>query len=157
MTSKRTLDLQGLLAVDLGVQTGMAWYSRDARIHWYGSRNFGNAQRLKRAIPGILSTWPGTMYLVIEGGGVLSTLWEKAAAERDIEVIRISAEKWRKDLLIDREQRSGIQAKQVAIQKAVQIIRQLGGPMPLTPLKDDAAEAILTGWWAVLQLGWARK
>ncbi|MBE0641865.1 MAG: hypothetical protein IH599_07505 [Bacteroidales bacterium] len=145
---------RGILAVDLGVKTGMAWFSRAPALLWYGSRNFGNAQRLKRAIPGILSHWPETDYLVMEGGGALATLWEKAAMDRGIKVIQITAEDWRRDLLIHREQRSGLQAKQVAIQRAVEVIRQLHGPMPLTPLQDDTAEAILAGWWAVRRLGW---
>ncbi len=37
-----------LLAVDLGVKTGLALYGQDGRLLWYRSQNFGTAERLRR-------------------------------------------------------------------------------------------------------------
>jgi len=66
-----------LLAVDLGVRTGLARYGPDGRLRWYRSHNFGSATRLRRAVPALLD---GVRYLVVEGGGHLASIW---AAEAD--------------------------------------------------------------------------
>ncbi|OYT14058.1 MAG: hypothetical protein B6I19_01910 [Bacteroidetes bacterium 4572_114] len=44
-----------LLSIDLGVKTGFAMYGSDGKLLWYRSQNFGNAARLRKAVPKILS------------------------------------------------------------------------------------------------------
>ena len=46
--------MASLLAVDLGVRTGLACWGDDGRLRWYRSQNFGDAARLRRAIPALL-------------------------------------------------------------------------------------------------------
>lgn len=143
-----------LLAVDLGVRTGFACFSNAPSLRWYQSANFGNAARMRKAIPAILGRWPDLAFLVIEGGGDLARPWVKEAGIRGLEVRIVSAEEWRKDILYPRQQRSGVQAKQNALTLARTVIDQLGASKPATPLQDDVAEAILCGYWAIGKKGW---
>jgi hypothetical protein len=142
-----------LLAVDLGLRTGLALYNGDGRLVWYRSHNFGSTERLRRAAHGILREIPELTALVIEGGGNLAVVWEKEAALRGIAVRRVGAEVWRQLFLLAREQRSGVEAKRHAGEMARKVIDWSGAPRP-TSLRHDAAEAILIGLWGVLQLGW---
>jgi hypothetical protein len=142
--------VESLLAVDLGVRTGLALYGDDGRLRWYRSQNFGSAVRLRRAIPALLD---GVSHLVVEGGGALAAPWSDEAARRSIEVRWLSAETWRGALLYPREQRSGEIAKRSADELARRVIVWSGAKRP-TSLRHDAAEAVLIGLWGVLQLGW---
>lgn len=140
----------GLLAVDLGLRTGLALYERDGRLHWYRSHNFGAAARLRRAVPALLD---GVTHLVIEGGGALAPFWMDEAARLGVEVRAVTAETWRRAFLYPREQRSGQRAKRTADALARRVIDWSGARRP-TSLRHDAAEAILIGLWDVVDLGW---
>jgi hypothetical protein len=142
-----------LLAVDLGVRTGLAHYAADGRLVWYRSHNFGAASRLRRAIPALLDANPPLQYLVIEGGGLLARAWLAEAEAREIEVRQVSAETWRGLLFYPRQQRTGEIAKRTADSFARRVIAWSGARQP-TSLRHDAAEAILVGLWAVVELGW---
>ncbi|HEX8242810.1 MAG TPA: hypothetical protein VF541_04930 [Longimicrobium sp.] len=148
--------MQTLLAVDLGVRTGLALYGGHGRLLRYRSQNFGSAARLRRALPALLEAERGLAWLVIEGGGPLADAWEREAARRQVAVLRIGAEEWRGALLYPREQRTGAQAKSTADGLARRIIDWSGAPRP-TSLRHDAAEAILVGFWGVLEVGWLRE
>ncbi len=145
--------MPALLAIDLGLRSGLACYGVDGRLRWYRSQNFGSRQRLRRAAGSILSELPELTDLVLEGGGDLAELWQTQALRRNIAVQIVSAEQWRADLLLDREQRRGLQAKDKADGLARRVLEWSGAPRPTT-LRHDAAEAILVGLWAVWQLGW---
>jgi hypothetical protein len=145
-----------LLAVDLGVRTGLALYADDGRLRWYRSRNFGNAARLRRGVPALLDEAGDLAYLVVEGGGTLAQAWAKEAALRELEVRWVSAEAWRSLLFYPREQRTGEIAKRRAEDMARKVIDWSGARRP-TSLRHDAAEAILVGLWGVLQVGWLRE
>jgi len=145
--------MQTLLAVDLGVRTGLAVYGGDGRLLRYRSQNFGSAARLRRALPALLESERDLAYVVIEGGGPLGDAWTREAERRRLAVLQIAAEDWRRVLLYPREQRSGVQAKTTADGLARRIIEWSGAPRP-TSLRHDAAEAILAGFWAVLEVGW---
>ncbi|HVG44819.1 MAG TPA: hypothetical protein VM890_08815 [Longimicrobium sp.] len=145
--------MQTLLAVDLGVRTGLAVYGGDGRLLRYRSQNFGSAARLRRALPALLEAERDLAWVVMEGGGPLAEAWAREAARRGLAMLRISAEDWRRDLLYPREQRSGPQAKTTADALARRVIEWSGAPRP-TSLRHDAAEAILVGFWGVLEVGW---
>jgi len=142
-----------LLAVDIGVKTGLALYGQDGRLLWYRSQNFGSAERLRRGVRGVLDTVPHLAWLVLEGGGPLADIWIHAATRRHIPIRQISAEAWRRQFLYAREQRSGVQAKESATELARRVITWSGARRP-TSLRDDAAEAILIGLWGTLAVGW---
>ncbi len=145
--------MPSLLAVDVGVRTGLAVYRNDGRLIWYRSRNFGAAARLKRAIPALLHEAFDPEYVVLEGGGPLSEHWTTVAERHGAHVRRVSAEEWRSLFLLPRDQRSGEQAKRVADNIARRVVEWSDAPRP-TSLRHDAAEAILIGLWGVIDVGW---
>lgn len=142
-----------LLAVDLGVRTGLALYGEDGRLRAYRSKNFGSAARLKRGVRALFDEIDGLFWLVLEGGGNLAEIWQVEAEWRGVEVLQLSADDWRQRFLYPREQRSGAQAKRVADELARRVIDWSAAPRP-TSLRHDAAEAILVGLWGVLEVGW---
>ena len=145
--------MASLLAVDLGLRTGLALYGDDGRLRWYRSQNFGAKSRLRRGVPGLLDGVDDLAWLIIEGGGDLATAWLREAERRQISVRQISAETWRKKLLLPREQRNAASAKQHADDLARKVIDWSSAPRP-TALRHDTAEAILIGLWGVLAVGW---
>ncbi len=145
--------MAALLAVDLGVRTGLAAWGDDGRLRWYRSQNFGSAARLRRAVPGVLDTESDLARLVVEGGGALLEPWTVGAATRGLTVQQVSAEAWRSLFLLPREQRTGAGAKATAGVLARRVIEWSGARRP-TSLTHDAAEAILVGLWGVLSAGW---
>ncbi len=148
--------MASLLAVDLGVRTGLALYGRDGKLRWYRSRNFGTIQRLRRGVSAVLDGISDIALLVLEGGGELAEIWEREATQRSLKIIKINAELWRKEFLYPREQRSGAEAKQKADLLARRVIVWSGVRKP-TSLQHDAAEAILTGLWGVIDVGWLKS
>ena len=142
-----------LLSVDLGVKTGLAMFSSDGRLLWFRSQNFGNAARLRKAIPWLLNEEEELSHLVIEGGGPLLKIWDSFLEKRNIQVIKAMADHWRRDLLLDREQRRAKPAKASAMVYARRVIEKLSDHKA-TSLNEDAAEAILIGLWAAKKLGW---
>ena len=143
-----------LLAVDLGMKAGLAWFDESGRLLRARSTHFADRATLKRALPGIWREVPGITQLVIEGGGSLAEIWLKSAARRGIAVTQICAEQWRADVLIPSQRRNGQTAKAAACAKAAEIARQDGCP-PCQEYLDDAAEAIVFGKWHARKLGWA--
>ena len=148
--------MASLLAVDLGVRTGLACWGDDGRLRWYRSHNLGSAARLRRAIPGLLAAEPDLTRVVVEGGGPLLAPWQAEGARRALVVQAVSAEEWRALFLLPREHGSGAQMKAVADRLARRVIAWAEGPRP-TSLRHDAAEAILVGLWGALSAGWIRR
>lgn len=148
--------MPALLAVDMGLRTGLALYRRDGRLAWYRSRHFGTRDQLRRGVHGLLGELPELAWLVIEGGGPIAEIWAREATRRGIASRTIGAEVWRERLLRPRDRRDGGQAKRSADALARQVILWSDAPRP-TSLRHDAAEAILIGLWAVLDLGWLER
>ncbi|MBW2504668.1 MAG: hypothetical protein JRE16_08880 [Deltaproteobacteria bacterium] len=138
------------MAVDCGLKTGLALYTLSGQLLSYRSHNFGTRGRLKKAVWQILHTTDGLSHLVVEGGGPLADIWLHGGKKLGLRVSQISAEQWRRDLLLPRQQRTGKQAKQVADDLAREVIQLSNGVNP-TSLRHDAAEAILVGFWAIQQ------
>ncbi len=90
---------------------------------------------------------------MIEGGGPLLKIWDSFLEKRNIQVIKAMADHWRRDLLLDREQRHAKSAKANAMVYARRVIEKLSDHKA-TSLNEDAAEAILIGLWASKKLGW---
>lgn len=142
-----------LLAVDLGLKSGLALYAKDGRLVRFSSHSFGTVTRLKRAAWGVLETMEGLEVVVVEGDRALGEVWLKAAEKRGARGRFVSPERWRQRLLYAREQRSGQDAKRNADSLARAVIEWSGARRP-TSLRHDAAEAILIGLWGVLEEGW---
>jgi len=148
--------MKSLLAVDLGLRTGLALYAETGRLLWYRSKNFGSRDRLRRGVHGVLAEIPELAWLVLEGDRALAEIWERETRGRDVSVRRVGAEEWRGRLLYPRERSSGPKAKQSADEMARKIIEWSGAPRP-TSLRHDAAEAIVLGLWGVLHVGWLKR
>jgi len=148
--------MEFLLSVDLGIKTGLALFSSEGKLLWYRSQNFGNKVRLKKAIPWILNIEEDVNYLIIEGGGPLRKIWDAHLERRNIEVFHIMAEDWRKDILLEREQQKGKKAKEKAIAYAEKVINKLSEKKSGS-INDDAAEAILIGFWGSIRQGWIKN
>lgn len=144
-----------LLAVDLGVKTGLALYNSDNQLLWYKSQNYGNKSRLRQDIHNLMNQHHDLSYLVIEGGGALCDLWMKEADKRRIPCLRIYAEEWRKKFFFRKEMTNGDVAKKNASELARKVIKLTGGKNP-TSLVHDAAEAILIGLWGLHKVGWLK-
>ena len=142
-----------LLAIDLGLKTGLALYTRDGRLSWYRSRNYGSRARLKKGTYAVLNEAEGVQVVAIEGGQQLAQPWISEAERRDLLVLHLAAEQWRVELLLARHQRNGTDAKKHADALARRIIEWSGAKRP-TSLRHDAAEAICIGLWGVLRVGW---
>lgn len=142
-----------LLAVDLGLRTGFAFYSGAGRLVRYGSSHFGSTAQLRRAAASILDEYPQLTVIALEGGGDVALPWLREADQRGLHTIQVHAERWRSRLMVPRDRRSGERAKKQAGFVARRIIEWSGAPKP-TSLRHDAAEAILVGFWAVVELGW---
>ena len=142
-----------LLAVDVGLHTGLALFSEEAQLLWYRSHHFSSATKLKRVIGKLLRDEPRPTHLLLEGGGPLTELWVAEAQKLALTSEQIHAQQWRERLFYARQHRSGPQAKREADSLARQVIEQLGSKKP-TSLRHDTAEAILIGLYGLLTLGW---
>ena len=145
--------MPALLAVDLGLHTGLALFGDDGRLRWARSHHIGSLPQLRRAVPALLRATPDATHLLLEGGGPLADVWTREGRRLALDVDQVSAEEWRRDLLYVREQRSGPNAKHSAGVLARRVFEWSGLPPPKT-LRHDTAEAILLGLWGAVRLHW---
>ena len=142
-----------LLAVDLGLRAGLAWFNRQGRLLRCRSTHFADRGALRRALPAIWQEVPGVAVLVLEGGGDLAEIWLESARRRAVATHVVTALDWRAELLFQREQRSGVQAKAAAGRLCQKVMRWSGYTRPGL-LVHDASEAVLCGLWMAHRLGW---
>lgn len=142
-----------LLAIDAGLRAGIAVYGASGRLQSYRSTNFGSFSRLKKGVYGVIAGVDGLTRVVVEGGGTIADPWLREVERRGLTGLRVDAGIWRERLLLPRDRRSGIDAKQQADVVARRVIEWSGAARP-TSLRHDAAEAILVGLWGVLEAGW---
>lgn len=135
-----------LLAVDIGMKLGLAWFSEDGHLLRARSTRFPNRATLKRALPAIWTEMPEVTHVVLEGGGDLAEIWRKSAWKHGLSTETITAEEWRQEVLTPSQMRSGKQAKAIAEELALKIARKSEIP-PKTELGNDTSEAILFGFW----------
>jgi hypothetical protein len=145
--------MAALLAVDVGLHTGLALFGDDGRLQWARSNHVASAARLRDAAPALLRLAPDATHLVFEGGGELADIWRRAGERRSLICIQVSAEVWRPAILFDRERRNGPLAKQHA-DRLARNVYLWSGLKPPKNMRDDMAEAILVGLWGLLQIGW---
>lgn len=142
-----------LLAVDLGLRTGIAVYGADGRLRTYRSQHLGSRGALRRIAARVVAEAGGIRHLVVEGDTALARIWEREARRAGAAVHAVSAECWRAALLHPSQRRDGPTAKREADRLARDTIAWSGAPRP-TSLRHDAAEAICIGLWGVRRVGW---
>lgn len=142
-----------LIAVDLGLRTGVACFGADGTLRYARARRFANRTRLRAAIPSLLTGEGPLAWVVVEGDPALARLWTRAAERLGAQTLRVAPHVWRDALLLPRERRSGQDAKSAALRDAQRLLAD-AGRSPVVPLKHDAAEAALIGLWALSQVTW---
>ena len=142
-----------LLAVDVGLRTGLAMFAEPAQLLWYRSQHLGDPAKLKKMVGRLLREPPRPTHLYLEGGSRLAEIWKREAGSLAIAVHQVQAEAWRQRLFYMRQQGRRALVKHEAGKLARQVITACGGKKP-TSLRHDAAEAILTGFFGLLELGW---
>lgn len=147
------MSTESLLAVDAGLRAGFALYGPDGRLRWYRSRNYGSMARLKKAAFAMIGDLEPLAHVVVEGGGAPADAWVREAGRRGIPVLQVHAHAWRESLLLSRNRRTGADAKDRADVLARRVIEWSDADRP-TSLRHDAAEAILLGLWAMVEIGW---
>lgn len=145
-----------LLAVDAGLYTGLALFSRSGQLLWYRSHHPADRNKLKRLAAKLLRTPPVPTHIYLEGGGPLAEIWKREADKLQRTFVRIHAEAWREQLFHARQHRTGTAAKQQAQKAARKMIEHLGKNKP-TSLRHDTAEAILIGIYGLIELGWLER
>lgn len=148
--------MSSLLAVDLGLRTGLALFAQSGKLRWYRSSHFASRKILKKGAYPIIKEIEDLAWLVAEGDRQLFEIWNKPAQRRGVRSFVVAPERWRRVMLYSREQRCGEDAKRFADSRARRIIEWSGAPKP-TSLKHDVAEAILIGMWGVVEVGWLEK
>jgi len=142
--------MKTILGIDLGIRTGLALFSMDARLIWFRSHNFGTRQRLRKGIYTllcqILNEWD-LLFLIMEGSKDIGKLWMKRGQKIDVPVYFVSPEVWREAMLFTKNLKSK-EAKKQAIKFARKVIVSSGLAPPRT-INHNAAEAILIGLWGV--------
>ncbi|MGC8864295.1 MAG: hypothetical protein ACP5O2_01120 [Bacteroidales bacterium] len=144
MQTEITENRGNLLAVDLGVKTGLAVFTPDGRLLWYGSRNYGSKNSLRSDIPRLLLQYGPLRRLVLEGGGALHEVWHKEAQRWQIPITAFHAGHWRELLFGSDYLMHTDKAKDKAVEMAGRVIRLVGIQRFSTPV-HHAAEAILSG------------
>ena len=143
-----------LLAIDLGLRSGLAWLGEDGRLLRYRSVSFADSRLFKAGAASILSDDRHEVTEVVaEGDPRLARVWSRELARRGIALELIAAEAWRPSLLLPRERRDKHAAKAAADRFARQMIDWSGCARP-TSLTHDVAEAICIATWGALQRGW---
>ena len=143
-----------LLAVDLGLRTGLAAFARDGRALWARSQNLGTRTRLRAAAGAVLDALPGVERVVLEGGGDLARLWAASPAAPRPRRARRRCRHVAAGPAAAPRPALGADAKAAADGLARAVLAWSGAPAPEGPLRHDAAEAVAVGLWAVLDAGW---
>jgi hypothetical protein len=141
-----------LLAVDLGLRTGLAVYDAGGRPVHVASRHLGGRRQLRGMVRAVLAEHAPAVVL-LEGDRELARVWHEAAERAGARSAGVTPETWRPRLLHPSERRDGARAK-AAARRLAPLVLDWGGLRIPSRLRTDAAEAVLIGLWGVLTEGW---
>lgn len=166
-----------LLAVDIGLKSGVALYNRQGALvryeQFYFDRNTlaSDAEELVQQWENDINNetdlameyddvgnkpWKIT-HIAMEGADAkLMNAWADAAPNRSI--LRVSPEEWRSGLLVAKERKSGPDAKAASRLIARQIVGDFGVMEQHSgKFKTDVAEAVVMGFYVARKLGWITR
>jgi hypothetical protein len=154
--------MQSLLAVDLGLRTGMCLFNDAGNLLRYDDRQFASADHLEQGAAAILSEWEAEAgsrisHVAIEGSDpYLLSAWSNAVGDR--RVLHVQPEHWRHDLLTPQECDSWKSSKDASRVVARSIIERFGtAELDRVDYTTDCAEALLLGAHVAQRLGWIRR
>ena len=142
-----------LIAIDLGLKSGLAVYDQQGLLSYRATR-FPSTRAIKRAAWPVLYELDALTHVFVEGDKGIATHWRRAAEKLSLSFRSVRPEQWREGVLLPRQRRAGTIAKRAALSLAHELIRASAAPAPKVPLTSDVAEAILIGYWATRYLGW---
>ncbi|MBU1219765.1 hypothetical protein KKF34_05725 [Myxococcota bacterium] len=143
-----------LLAVDLGLKTGLALFDNRGTLLWYRSHNVGSRANLKRAVHTILRQLTSLKYIYVEGDRALGEIWKKEGTKVGATLTFVSPETWREVFMYERQMEDSKTAKETAVKMATRAVALLSPNKSPIPLRHDTAEAILLGVYAIYKEGW---
>ena len=162
---------QLLLAVDLGLRSGVSMYNSQGQLLRYEQFHF-DRETLPQVARDIVEDWEfecndssdkaneatrkpfRITHIAIEGGDpVFREAW--AETRGDVSVLSVPPEEWRAGLLTKKERKSGKDAKAAARLIARQVVSEFG-TMDLHDgkFKTDVAESVVLGMYVARKLGW---
>jgi predicted phosphodiesterase len=161
-----------LLAVDLGLKSGVSLFNEDGELVRYEQFHFESPEQLELSAPELVQEWEedansetaiGDMpwrvtHIAIEGADArLSDAWA-AATEEESSLLCISPQEWRGSLLTTKEKTSGANAKAAARLIARQVVADYG-KMDLHDgkFKTDVAESVVMSLYVARKLGWITR
>ncbi|KAL3904940.1 MAG: hypothetical protein SGILL_009877 [Bacillariaceae sp.] len=152
-----------LMAVDLGLKSGVSLFNSDGQLIRYEQFLF-NRDTLEEKIPSMLQEWESqagddwrVTHLAIEGGDtVLLGMWERATPQ--LSTLRVGPEEWRAELLTKKENQNGANAKAASRLIARQVVEDFGTMEQHSgKFQTDVAEAVLLGMHVARRLGWIER
>lgn len=162
-----------LLAIDLGLKSGAALFSSNGKLLRYEQFHF-QKETLRETTKRILAEWeesahnPGIgntieeprrriTHVAIEGAdSFMLRAWSDAA--ENLNILRVSPEEWRAELLLEKERTSGSNAKAASRLIARQVVDDFGVmPRHQGKFPTDVAEAVCLGIYVGSKLGWIRR
>jgi hypothetical protein len=147
-----------LLAIDLGLRSGFAFYSAAGRLLEFACERFPSTAELPPFIRDFLASYENKYqisHIILEGDAILSKIWtdtvHEYSSQSEVYVIGVSPQEWRDALLTRKERQSGKHAKTAAREISRQIMWRSGliDSYYNKPMNTDAAEAILIGYYSV--------
>eukprot|EP00977_Amphora_coffeiformis_P010427 scaffold2438_cov167-Amphora_coffeaeformis.AAC.3 len=158
---------QLLVAVDLGLRTGLALYSDDGRLLEYEQAVFETADELKANCLQLMADWEAKYqgrdekschitHVAVEGADAsLRHVWRNIVEDHlHCELLLVKPEEWRADLLLSKEKASGEAAKEASRLIARQLVADYGGRLHAGKFSTDVAESILLGYHVSRRLEW---
>lgn len=158
---------QLLVAVDLGLRTGLALYSDDGRLLEYEQAVFETADELKANCLKLMADWEASYqghdgksfhitHVAVEGADAsLRQVWRNIVEDHlHCQLLLVKPEEWRGDLLLSKEKVSGEAAKEASRLIARQLVADYGGGLHEGKLSTDVAEAVLLGYHVSRRLEW---
>ena len=159
-----------LMAIDIGLKSGVALYNRQGALVRYEQFYF-ERDTLQRDAQELIQEWERdcneettfdeiqfkVTHIAMEGADAyMLNAWAEAAPNRSI--LRVSPEEWRSDLLTAKEKKSGHNAKASSRLIARQIVGDFGMMEQHSgKFKTDVAEAVVMGFYVARKLGWIQR
>ena len=158
---------QSLLAVDLGLRTGIAIFNSSGNLIDYSYYHFKSFQFLENDLIeffGNISANHSTLsHFALEGDKILQDIWKTAISNYfgdSVSIIAVLPIEWRSRMLIPRESTSSRAAKTASREISRQIIWKSGltNTNISRPMNTDTSEAILMGYYVVIdKLKWGSQ
>lgn len=162
---------QMLLAVDLGLRTGLSLFDETGRLLRYENFQFDSVEKLQKGAKAVIEKWEAdcngmnqneaeketwkVTHIAVEGGDPpLADAWRQAANGQRA-LLFVKPEEWRTDLLTKEEMLSGESSKSASRVLAQQIVSDYGIKQhDGTEFQTDMAESVLLGLHVSRRLGW---